>query len=43
MVEITIKTDLTARNFEMIDSESWRAYLIAVLLISIPLIIHMTH
>lgn len=28
------------KNFETIDSESWKAYLIAVLLISIPTILH---
>lgn len=41
MVGLTIRTDLTEKILEIIDSESWKAYLIAVLLIFIPLIIHM--
>ncbi len=32
--------NILEKNFEMIDSESWKAYLIAILLISIPTIIH---
>jgi hypothetical protein len=40
MTGITINTDLTERNFEMVDSESWKAYSIAILLISVPLIMH---
>ncbi len=32
--------NIIEKNFEMIDSESWKVYLIAILLISIPTMIH---